>query len=137
MPPASLWECLTCSFLANSGKPSAPADLLLRLDLQSCLSEERLQASEAVNALQTKNSYQPVRERQIHKEKVPPRTEHPCDLAYACCLILPVVERDGGESQVYRGVLERQCLCHACKESDVGSQAFCHLYHAVSRVNSD
>src|SRR5205814_4833125 len=110
------WECLTCSFLANSGKPSAPRNLLLRLNLQSCLIEERLQASAAVNALQTKHSYQPVRQGHIHKEKVPPRTEHSCYLADACCLILPVVERDGGEGQVDRGVLERQCLRHACKE---------------------
>jgi hypothetical protein len=61
-----------------------------------------------MKALQTKNLHQPVWEGGIYKNKVSSRTEHACYLTYACCLILPVVERDGGESQVNRGVLERQ-----------------------------
>src|SRR5947207_13977630 len=90
-----------------------------------------------MKVLQMKNSHQPVWEGGIHKNKVSSRTEHACYLTYACCLIVPVVERDGGESQVYRGVLERQRLRHACKEGGVGSQAFCHLYHAICRVYPD
>lgn len=127
----------SCSFLSHSGKPSASGDLLLRLDLQSCLMEEHLQASAALNALQTNNSYQPVREGHIHEEKISPGTEHTRYLVYAYCLIVSVVERDGGESQVYRGTLERQLFLHACKEGGVGIQALCHLYHAVCRVYSD
>src|SRR6266699_2036770 len=137
MPPVSSWKDIACSFLSNSGKPSAPCDLLLRLDLQSCLSEERLQSSAAVNTLQTKHAYQPVREGHIHKKKVSPRTKHTCYLVDACCLILPVVERNGGESQVYRGVLKRQRFRHAWKECGVRRQAFCYLYHAVCRIYSD
>src|SRR6266487_4955825 len=90
-----------------------------------------------MKALQTKNSHQPVWEAGIHKDKVSPRTEHACYLAYACCLVLPVVERGGAQCQVNRGVLERQCFRHACRECGVGSQAFCHLYHAVCRVYAD
>ena len=52
MPPAPWWQWLAGSFLANRGQPSAPGDLLLPLDLQSFLPEERLQASAAVNVLQ-------------------------------------------------------------------------------------
>src|SRR5579864_6421904 len=90
-----------------------------------------------MKALQTKNSHQPVREGDIHKDKASTRTEHACYLAYACCLVLPVVERGGGESQVNRGVLERQRFRHACRECGVGSQAFCHLDHAIGRVYAD
>src|SRR5260221_5839622 len=80
LPPAPLWECLACLFLGNRGQPSAPGDLVLRLDLQSCLMEERLQTSAAVHAPQTQHVYQPVREGHVHQEKVSPRTQHPSDL---------------------------------------------------------
>src|SRR6266571_3234897 len=90
-----------------------------------------------MKALQTKNSHQPVWEGGIHKEKVSPRTEHACYLAYACCLVLPVVERAGAQCQLNRGILERQGFRHACREGGVGSQAFCHLDHAICRVYAD
>src|SRR5437588_8623034 len=93
------------SDISNSGKPSTPGDCLLRLDMESRLDEERSQPSGAMKALQTKNSHQPVWEGGIHKDKVSPRTEHACYLAYACCLVLPVVERDGAQCQVNRSVL--------------------------------
>src|SRR5712692_10264630 len=105
--------------------------------MESRLDEERSQLSGAMKALHTTNSHQPAWEGGIHKDKVSPRTEHACYLAYACCLVLPVVERGGAQYQVNRGVLERQCFRHACKKCGVGSQAFCHLYHAIGRVYAD
>src|SRR5712692_10328805 len=90
-----------------------------------------------MKALQTNNSHQPVWEGGIHKDKVSLRTEHACYLAYACCLVLPVVERDGAQCEVNRGVLERQCFRPACRECGVGSQAFCQLDHAIGRVYAD
>src|SRR6266487_2416388 len=105
--------------------------------MQSHVDEERSQLSGAMKALQTKNSHQPVWEGGIHKDKVTPRTEHACYLAYACCLVLPVVERDSAQGQVNRGILERQCFRHACRECGVRSQAFCHLYHAICRIYAD
>src|SRR5712691_11034810 len=67
--------CIASSFLSNSGKPSAPGECLLHLDLESRLDEEPSQPGGAMKALQTNNSHQPVWEGGIHKDKVSPRAE--------------------------------------------------------------
>ena len=55
---------IASSFLSNSGKPSAPGECLLHLDMESRLDEERSQLSGAMKALQTTNSHQPVWEKE-------------------------------------------------------------------------
>src|SRR5262245_45671696 len=59
---------LARSFPAHCGKQATPGDLLLPLDLQSCLMEECLHANRAVNALLPQQAYQPVREGKVYQE---------------------------------------------------------------------
>ena len=90
-----------------------------------------------MKTLQAKKVLQPVRDGGIDKQKVSPWTEHAYDLAYACCLVLPVVEGDRAQSQINRGILERQGFRHTCQEGGVGRQALGHLSHAVGWVYTD
>ena len=99
----------TSSFSSDSGKQFGPdGRFLLRLDMQPRLCEERSQLRGAMKALHTKNSHQPVWEAGVHEDKASLRTKHTRYLPYACCLILPVVEREGAQYQVNRGILEWQ-----------------------------
>ena len=78
---------------------------MLRLDMQSRLDEERPAIERGHESASGQNSHQPSLGREIYEDKVSPGTEHACYLAYACCLVLPVVERGSAQYQVNRGVL--------------------------------